>query len=123
MKLWIKAMALFTLLASATAQGGADNVAGIQLYPGSSASGVEGSEKIVKDTGYKTVACRHTTDSLSKVVAFYRNDKQLTLLGEPSKDNAGFVSKTGASITINSPWIDMKTLASNDSTMICIAQK
>jgi hypothetical protein len=101
----------------------ADAVAGIPLYPGSSSSNVEGSEKILKDTGYKTAVCRHTPDSLAKVVAFYRKDKTLTALGEPSKDNAGFATKSGASMSINSPWVDMKTMSMNDGTMICIVDR
>ena len=101
----------------------AETVAGIQLYPGSSSSNVEGSEKVLKDTGYKTAVCRHTPDSLAKVVAFYRNDKTLSPLGEPSKDNAGFATKSGASMSINSPWVDMKTMSMNDGTMICIVDK
>lgn len=101
----------------------ADTVAGITLYPGSSSSNVEGSEKVLKDTGYKTAVCRHTADSLSKVVAFYSKDKQLSPLGEPSKDNAGFATKAGASMSINSPWVDMKSMKFNDGTMICIVDR
>jgi hypothetical protein len=101
----------------------ADSVAGIQLYPGASSTNVEGSEKVIRDTGYPVAVCRHTTDSLAKVVAFYRNDKQLTLMGEPTIDNAGFYNKAGASMSINSPWMNMKTFQMTSGTMICIAGK
>ena len=116
-------VSLLVTATGATAQSGASRVAGIQLYPGSSSSNVEGSEKVLKDTGYKIAVCRQTADSLAKVVAFYRNDKQLSLLGEPSKDNAAFATQAGASMSINSPWVDMKTLKFNDSTMICIVDR
>jgi hypothetical protein len=109
--------------AGALAQTSADKVAGIALYPGASSSDVEGSEKVLKDTGYPVAVCRHTKDSLDKVVAFYRNDKQLTPMGEPSKDNAGFYNKAGASMSINSPWVNMKTFQMTQGTMICIAGK
>ena len=112
-----------TMCAVAGVAQAADTVSGIPLYPGSSSSNVEGSEKVLKDTGYKTAVCRHTADSLPKVVAFYGKDKQLSPLGEPSKDNAGFVTKSGASMSINSPWVDMKTLKMNDGTMICIVDR
>jgi hypothetical protein len=102
---------------------GAETVAGIQVYPGASGKNVEGSEKVLRDTGYKTAVCRHTADSLSKVVAFYRTDKQLVPLGEPSKDNAGFAGKAGASMSINSPWVDMGTMQMNSSTLICIVSR
>ena len=112
------------LIASGMASpAGAESVAGIQLYPGASDSDVEGSEKVLKDTGYPVAVCRHTADSLDKVVAFYRNDKQLSPMGEPSKDNAGFYNKAGASMSINSPWINMKTFQMTNGTMICIASK
>ncbi|MBC8058239.1 MAG: hypothetical protein H7Y61_16825 [Rhizobiales bacterium] len=114
---------LFGIATSVTAQTSIDRVAGIQLYPGGSSNNVEGSEKVIKDTGYATAVCRHTGDSLAKVVAFYRNDKQLSLLGEPSSDNAGFATKAGASMSINSPWLNMKTLQFNNGTMICIADR
>jgi hypothetical protein len=108
---------------AATAQAGAENVAGIQLYPGASSSNVEDSEKVIKSSGYGIAVCRHTTDSLDKVVGFYRNDKQLSPMGEPSKDNAGFYNKAGASMSINSPWMNMKTFQMTNGTMICIASK
>lgn len=111
------------LVVSAVAQTNVDRVAGIQLYPGSSSKNVESSEKILKDTGYPVAVCRHTSDSLAKVVAFYRNNKLLSLLGEPGKDNASFSSKAGASMSINSPWIDMTTFAQNSGTLICIADR
>ena len=105
------------------AQAAGESVAGIQLYPGASAHDVEGSEKVLKDTGYPTAVCRHTPDSLEKVVAFYRKDKELSPMGEPSKDNAGFSNKAGASMSINSPWVNMKTFQMNKGTMVCIASK
>jgi hypothetical protein len=112
------AMSAFSGVAQA-----ADTVVGIQLYPGSSSSNVEGSEKVLKDTGYRTAVCRHTRDSLVKVVAFYSQDKQLSPLGEPTKDNAAFATRAGGSMSINSPWVDMKTMKFNDGTMICIVHK
>jgi hypothetical protein len=41
----------------------ADSVAGIELYPGALSTNVEGSEKVLKDSGYPVVVCRHTADS------------------------------------------------------------
>jgi hypothetical protein len=116
---------LVMLLAStgALAQPGADRVAGIQLYPGSSSSNVESQEEFLRGSGYKTAVCRITADSLAKVVAFYGKDKQLAPLGEPSKDNAGFATRAGASMSINSPWVNMKTMQFNDGTMICIVDR
>ncbi len=114
------ALTLFALVGVAWA---ADTVAGIPLYPGSSSNNIEGAEKVLKDTGYKTAVCRHTADDLSKVVAFYGKVKQLSPMGEPSKDNAAFATADGASMSINSPWVDMKTMKFNNGTMICIVHR
>jgi hypothetical protein len=114
---------LIAAAAYAVAQTSAEKVAGIPLYPGASNSDVEGSEKVLKDSGYPTAVCRHTPDSLEKVVAFYSKEKSLSPLGEPSKDNAGFANKAGASMSINSPWINMKTLQMTGGTMVCIADR
>jgi hypothetical protein len=123
MKLFVVVPIVVALSASAAVARAAESVAGIQLYPGSSSKNVESSEKILKDTGYPVAVCRHTGDSLAKVVAFYRNDKQLSLMGEPSKDNASFSGKAGASMSINSPWIDMSSFQTNSGTLICIASR
>jgi len=122
-KLSLTLLVACSLPGPSVAQPSADLVAGIQLYPGASSSDVGGSEKVLKDTGYPTALCRHTADSLAKVVAFYRNDKPLSLLGEPTKDNAGFYNKAGASMSINSPWMNMKTMQMTSGTLICIASK
>jgi hypothetical protein len=113
------------LLAStgAPAQPDTDRVAGIQLYPGSSSSNAQSQEEFLRSSGYKTAVCRITADSLGKVVAFYGRDQQLAPLGEPSKDNAGFATKAGASMSINSPWVNMKAMQLNDGTMICIVDR
>lgn len=112
-----------TLAASATLVVAAESVAGVTLHPGASSANVEGSEKVLKATGYPIAVCRHTTDSLAKVVAFYRNDKQLTSMGEPMNGNAGFYNKAGDSMSINSPWMNPTTLQISSGTMICIAGK
>jgi hypothetical protein len=109
--------------AGAWAQAEADSVAGIPLYPGASRSGVDSSQKMLKDSGYPTAVCRRTPDSVAKVVAFYRAQKQMQMLGEASKDNASFAGPAGASMSINSPWTDTQTLVSSKDTMICIVAR
>lgn len=112
------------LLASGlAAEADAQSVAGIQLYPGASNRDVEDSERTITSSGYPTAVCRHTPDSLDKVVAFYRKDKQLSEMYKPTQDNAGFANKAGASMSINSPWMNIRTLQMTNGTMICIASK
>lgn len=123
MKNLIAALTLVALAAHAVAQSGADSVAGIQLYPGGSRSGVEGTENSIKATGYPIGVCRRTPDSIQKVVAFYRRDKSLELLDGPITDSAYFSNRSGSSMSILSPWVDTKTLVSNQDTLVCIAAK
>jgi hypothetical protein len=112
------------LAAGVAAQAGADNsVAGIQLYPGGSSNGVQASEKVIKDTGYPIAVCRRTPDSIDKVVAFYRRDKQLELGLGPITDSAQFFGRTGNSMSITSPWVDMNTGIFNKDTLVCIVAK
>jgi hypothetical protein len=99
--------------------------AGIALYPGSSKTGVEGSEKFLRDSGYAQATCRRTGDSLAKVVAYYQKDKRLQLVGAlgPGDDNATLSGPAGVAIVVNNPWMDMATLQSKKETMICIASR
>jgi hypothetical protein len=119
----VATFALVTLSAGASAQSGADSVAGIQLYPGASRSGVEASEKFIKDTGYPVAVCRHTPDSIQKVVAFYRRDKNLELGEGPMTDSAQFFGRAGNSMSITSPWVDLNTGFFNKDTLVCIVAK
>jgi len=116
-------MILAACCAGIEAHADAESVAGIPLYPGASSSGVESSQKMLKDSGYPTAVCRRTKDSVAQVVTFYRGQKQMQILGEPSKDNASFAGPAGASMSINSPWVDTQTLVSSKDTMICIVAR
>jgi hypothetical protein len=123
MKKVVASWALAALAAGAVAQGGAPSVAGIQLYPGASSSGVEASEKFIKGSGYPIVVCRHTPDSIQKVVDFYRRDKNLELGPGPITDSAQFFGRAGNSMSITSPWVDLNTGTFNKDTLVCIVAK
>jgi hypothetical protein len=123
MKYLSASLTLVALAAHAAAQSGADSVAGIQLYPGASRSGVEASEKFIKDSGYPIAVCRHTPDSIQKVVAFYRRDKNLELGDGPMTDSAQFFGRAGNSMSITSPWVDMNTGIFNKDTLVCIVAR
>ena len=115
---------LFIGVAASAAETPADRVAGILLYPGASSAGVDGTEKMLKDSGYGTAVCRRTRDTLAKVVAFYRKQSGLQLVGEPGDDSATFMgSAAGTSVNVNSPWMDVKTFQMQKDTQICIVSR
>ncbi|HEY5248821.1 MAG TPA: hypothetical protein VIJ15_10295, partial [Dermatophilaceae bacterium] len=118
----VVAVVLFFGVVSSAAEPAADRNLGIPLYPGASEAGVEGAEKTIKASGYATGVCRRTRDSLAKVVAFYKKQPGLALVGEPTEDNAAFSGPAaGSSLSLNSPWMDVKTLQMQKDTLICIA--
>lgn len=119
---WV--LLLFSAATSAVTQAGAESVAGITLYPGSSANGVEGPEKVIKDTGYPIALCQRSNHSLEKGVALHRRDKALELLRDPTKDNATFAHRSGSpSISINRPWFDASSMGFKNETLIRIAAR
>jgi hypothetical protein len=114
---------LLTVCGSAAAQAPAETVSGVTPYPGSTRNGIESAEKFLLASGYKLAVCRRTGDSLEKVVAFYRRDKQLELVGEALTDSATFsvIGKVGSALQINRPWMDSATFVMNQDTLICVA--
>jgi hypothetical protein len=115
--------AQFIVCGGAAAQAPAETVAGVAPYPGSTRNGIDSAEKLLLASGYKLAVCRRTGDSLEKVVAFYRRDKQLELVGEALADNAtfGVNGKVGTALQINRPWMDSATFVMNQDTLICVA--
>ena len=115
---------LFVGVAASATEAPADRVAGILLYPGASRAGVDGTEKMLRDSGYGTAVCLRTRDTLAKVVGFYKKQSGLQLVGEAGDDSATFMgSAPGTSVNVNSPWMDMKTLQMQKDTQICIVSR
>jgi hypothetical protein len=104
-------MALFL-----SAQALAETQSGVTVYPGARVD-KETAEMLKKSMGIKGHTYR-TPDSVEKVADFYRK--------QPLEENPG-TSKTGAGfrgkkvmVTIQNPWMDMKSGKMNNDTLISI---
>jgi hypothetical protein len=92
---------------------------GVEVYPGAKAD--EQVAKQVKDKLKITAKTYRTSDPVSKVTDFYR--KQNLTEAHASKKGATFTSKAGATVTIQSPWLDMDSGKMNNDTLVSIVAK
>ena len=107
------------LLAFCAAQAVAESQLGVEVYPGAKPDAQV--EKQLKESMKLEAKTYRTSDSVAKVAEFYRKQKLEEGPGT-SKEGAMFFSK-GANLTIQNPWLDMKTGKINNDTLISIVAK
>jgi hypothetical protein len=110
------AVALLAVMSAA----GAEERYGVTVYPGAKYD--EATSRAIKDGMGMEAACFRTNDSVAKVVDFYRQQKTLKLLGDATKEGALFRSKT-VDVTVQNPWMNMKTGAMMKDTLISIVKQ
>lgn len=111
---WVSMMLLISVLLTA---GFADEIQGVQIYPGAKADAA--STKLLKQMKLNG-ACYATSDSLAKVLEFYKKQPGLNLI---SSDKEGAMLKKGdVDITIQNPWMDMQTGSMKKTTLISIVK-
>ena len=108
---WIAAAA--TLVA---APAFAESQLGIEVYPGAKADPEVA--KVLKEKMHIAGKTYRTSDSVAKVTEFYRKQKLEEAPGA-DKEGAMFTSKK-ANVTIQNPWMDMKSGKLNNDTLITI---
>ena len=108
------AVAAFALL-SGTAI--ADAQFGIETYPGAKED-TEVAQQLKKSMNL-TAKTYRTGDSVTKVTEFYRKQKSLTE-GPASSDKGSMFTGKGATLTVQNPWMDMKSGKINNDTLISI---
>lgn len=102
------------------AQAGAEQKHGVEVYPGAKFD-AEVAQSVAK-MGIKNAATYRTTDSVRKVAGFYRGQKLKE--GSASDDEgAMFSTGKGVTVTIQNPWLNMKTGAQMSDTLISIVKK
>jgi hypothetical protein len=94
-----------TLLALGTAGLGAEEQFGLRVYE--TAKLDKAASSAVSEMMSAEAFCYRTSDSAEKVVQFYKKETGLELMGE-SKEGAMF-RKGNVDVTIQNPWMDMKT--------------
>jgi hypothetical protein len=112
---WILAVVFVLFAGSANSE----EKYGVAVYPGAKADAA--TSKALKDSMNIVGACYRTTDPLAKVAEFYKK-QGLTVFGEVTKEAAMF-KKGQVNVTLQSPWMDMKTGAMMKDTLITIVEK
>ena len=111
---WI--FAVFLVLTASLAS--AEENFGVPVYPGAKYD--ETTSKALKESMGFNGACYRTTDPIAKVAEFYRK-LGLESIGEVTKEGALF-TKGKINVTMQSPWMNMKTGAMMKDTLISIVQ-
>lgn len=97
---------------------GAEQAHGVEVYPGAKADAAVA--KQVAEMGVKNASTYRTNDTVAKVAEFYRkqNLKQENL----DEDGAMFTGKK-VTVTVQKPWMDMKTGKMMSDTLISIVKQ
>lgn len=132
------AMALVALAALPSGPAAAQAAgSGIALYPGAKPDAAT-TEFLRGQMGVEGSAYR-TSDSLQKVAAFYQQQPGMKPMGDAAKDSAAFVAgckeefnavlkkkmSTGCThhVTVQNPWMDMKTGKMVADTLVSIVKQ
>ena len=113
--LFVLVFALIILSGSALA--GPDNF-GMPVYPGATHDATTSSA--VKQMIKAEATCYRTKDSVQKVVAFYKKQDGMTTT--IADDKNAMIKKGKIDITVQSPWMDMKTGKLNNDTLVSIVK-
>lgn len=103
---------LFTLMLAS-----AEDKWGVKVYDGAKYD-ADTSAAVAQMGGQ--ASCYRSSDDLSKVVAFYSKLPGITIIHTSAK--AAMFKLSGVSITLQSPWMNMKTGARNSDTLISIVK-
>jgi len=98
---------------------GAEEKFGVKVYDGARYDA--STSKTLSESMSINAACYRTNDSVAKVVAFYTKQPGLESMGA-SKEGAMF-KKGDIDITIQNPWMDMKSGKMNKDTLISIVKQ
>ncbi len=109
---------LFTLtLLFALALASAEDKWGVKVYDGAKYDA--DTSAFVAQMGGQA-ACYRSADSLAKLVAFYSKLPGVAVIH--TGDKGAMFKLNGASITLQSPWMNMKTGVRNSDTLISIVK-
>jgi len=107
-----------TLLALSAAASVAEEKFGVKVYE--NAKPDKATSAALSESMSIEAFCYRTSDSLDKVVAFYKKEPGLEFMGG-DKESAMF-KKGEVDVTIQNPWMDMKTGQLTKDTLITIVK-
>jgi hypothetical protein len=111
--------AVFAVIAAACmSQAAAQSDPGVPVYPGAKPA-PEVAEALKKQMNIAATTYR-TSDSVEKVAEFYR--KQSLKEGPGTSKQGAMFSGNGVNLTIQNPWLDMKSGKVNNDTLVSIVK-
>jgi predicted transcriptional regulator len=110
---------IMVLLLACFVSAGAEEKFGIKVYDGAKYDA--STSKSVSDAMHINASCYRTNDSVAKVVEFFKKQPGLNYMGG-DKEN-GMFKKGDIDITIQNPWMDMKTGNMMKDTLISIVKQ
>lgn len=91
---------------------------GVAVYPGAKLDAA--ATDVVRQMTKNDAGCYRTADPVAKVTAFYRKQPGVSVTHEDAETS---LSKKGAvDITVQRPWMDLKTGTMNQDTLISIVK-
>ncbi len=115
--------ALFVAAVIASAGALAEEKLGIAIYPGAKPDTAT-ADALKKMMSASDAGCYRTGDSVDKVLAFYKKQANLTVMGTTAE--GGMFQKKGddkVSLTVQNPWMDMATGKMMKDTLISIVKQ
>ena len=116
MKCWKMAAIVLVLLFACFITAKAEEKSGIKIYDGAKYDA--STSKNVSESMSMNAACYRTNDNITKVIEYYKKQSGLEFISE-GKESAMF-KKGNVDITIQNPWMDMKTGKMMKDTLISI---
>jgi len=92
---------------------------GVPVYPGAKYDAT--TTGALRDAMKLDAACYRTADDVGKVTAFYRKQPGLKVVGETAEGS--MLKKGTVDVTVQRPWMDMKTGTMNKDTLISIVKQ
>jgi hypothetical protein len=99
---------------------GAEQLHGVEVYAG--AKPEPSTNQFLKEGLKMDGRAFVTGDSVEKVVAFYAKQPGMKQMPGADAKQAGFTGK-GVHVTIQNPWLDVKTSKVNNTTLVSIVKQ
>jgi len=115
----LTAFVTFLFILTALAVAASEEKFGVMVYPGAKLDAE--TTKVVVQMSTGGAACYRTGDKLSKVVEFYKKQPGFKYIAG-DKESA-MLKKGNVDVTVQSPWMDMKTGKKNSDTLISIVNQ
>ena len=116
----MKKLVIAALAALMIGSAAAEQQFGVEVYPGAKPN--PDVTKFLKESFKMNGHAYTTSDSVEKVTAYYQKQPGLKQNPGADKTQSGFMGK-GVMVTVQNPWLDMKTSKKMDNTLVSIVKQ